>query len=119
MPLTYEDYAALPEDGRRYELLDGELTVTPSPSSGHQRIVVYLTRILADHIERRRLGELLIAPFDCILSKRTVVEPDLLYVRREDRERISRRGVEGPPTLAIEVTSPSTKRVDRERKLEL
>ncbi|HET7339992.1 MAG TPA: Uma2 family endonuclease [Methylomirabilota bacterium] len=75
--LTYEDYAALPNDGRRYEVHDGELSVTPSPGTLHQHLVGHLVRLLADHVESRRLGVVCVSPLDVILAGTTIVQPDM------------------------------------------
>jgi Uma2 family endonuclease len=103
--LTYADFAALPDDGRRYELVDGDLVMTPSPSFAHQYVVFRLARILAAHVESRRLGIVMISPFDVVLSPRTAVQPDILFVARSEYGRIGARGVTGPPTLVVEVLS--------------
>jgi Uma2 family endonuclease len=71
--LTYKDYAALPDDGHRYEVHDGELSVTPSPGPWHQRVKANLFDILRHHVLARRAGELFDAPLDCILSQTTIV----------------------------------------------
>ena len=117
--LTYSDYAALPDDGRRYELHHGELTVTPAPGLRHQRVDIALGSRLYNHVRARGLGEVLPAPTDCILSDITVLQPDLLYVATDRLAIISERGIEGAPTLVIEVLSPSTARLDRDRKMRL
>lgn len=62
--LTYEDYCLLPNDGKRYEIIDGELFVTPSPNFQHQIAVTRLTRYLAAHVEDNKLGLAFVAPFD-------------------------------------------------------
>ena len=117
--LTYEDYAALPDDGRRYELLDGELSVTPAPGSAHQIVLANLFRIVDAYVRACDLGVVLFAPLDVILAETTVVEPDLVYIAREREDRISPRGIEGPPTLLVEVLSPGTTQTDRRRKYDL
>jgi Uma2 family endonuclease len=117
--LTYEDYAALPDDGRRYELHEGELSVTPSPGTSHQATLLNLAVILHGHVRTRELGEVLPAPTDCILEKFTIVQPDIVFIERARRSVISERGIEGAPALAIEVISPSTGTIDRRRKLQL
>jgi Uma2 family endonuclease len=114
--LTYADYSALPDDGRRYELHDGELSVTPLPGLRHQLVKGNLFDLLRHHVKEGGLGVLLDALFDCILSDITVIQPDILYVAAAESWRVSERGVEGAPTLAIEVLSPSTERIDRRRK---
>jgi Uma2 family endonuclease len=117
--LTYEDYAALPDDGRRYEIHDGELSVTPSPGARHQMVSANLSDVLRAHVKQFGLGLVLYAPLDVILSNTTVVQPDLVYVAAADAARVSARGIEGPPTLAVEIVSPSTPRIDRTTKLQL
>jgi Uma2 family endonuclease len=117
--LTYSDYAALPDDGRRYELHQGELSVTPAPGVRHQRVIIPLGSRLYEHVRARGLGEVLVAPTDCILSNVTVVQPDILYVATDRQAITSERGIEGAPTLVVEVLSPSTARLDRGRKMTL
>ncbi len=117
--LTYEDYAALPDDGRRYEIHEGELSVTPSPGTRHQQISANLSDVLRAHVKAHALGEVLYAPLDVILSSSTVVQPDLVFIDPGRRHIVTRRAIEGPPTLAIEIVSPSTPRIDRVTKLQL
>lgn len=117
--LTYEDYAALPDDGRRYELHEGELSVTPSPGIDHQDTLGDLFVIVRGHVRARGLGRVFFAPVDCILENITVVQPDLAFVETARLSVISKRGIEGAPTLAVEVVSPSTIGIDRRRKLQL
>jgi Uma2 family endonuclease len=117
--LTYEDFAALPDDGRRYELHEGELSVTPAPGTEHQDTLGNLFVIIRSHVRARGLGRIFFAPVDCILEDITVVQPDLVFVETARLSVISRRGVEGAPTLAVEVISPSTTTIDRRRKLQL
>lgn len=117
--LTYKEYEALPADGRRYEIHDGELSVTPAPSPLHQRISGNLNDILRQHVKARHLGEVFYAPIDCILSETTIVQPDLVYLDAARLPLVSARGIEGAPTLAVEILSPSTTLIDRSTKLQL
>ena len=117
--MTYEDYAALPDDGRRYELHDGELSVTFAPGRTHQAIVGRLFAIMLEHVTTRELGEVYVSPFDTILSNTTVVQPDIVFIANERLAILAERGVEGAPTLVVEVISPSTARIDRVTKLAL
>ena len=114
--LTYKDYEALPADGRRYEIHDGELSITRKPSPHHQRISGNLTTILWQHVKTHQLGQVYFAPIDCILSDITIVQPDLLYIDMTRLSLISDRGIEGAPTLAVEITSPPTTIIDRSTK---
>jgi Uma2 family endonuclease len=117
--LTYKDYEALPDDGRRYEIHDGELGVNPAPSPEHQRHSRRLFTSLNAHVEARGLGEVFFSPIDVILSDTAIVQPDIVYVASERLGAVSSRGIEGPPTLVIEILSPSTARTDRHVKLQL
>ena len=107
------DLAELPDDGHRYEVVDGALVVTPSPTSDHQIVSAGLFgQLLAACPPGYRL---LFAPLDIVLSHRDVLQPDLLVARRD---RIERRGVRGRPELAVEVLSPGSQVVDRSLKFE-
>jgi len=117
--LSYKDYEALPADGRRYELHDGELSITRTPSPHHQLISGNLTMILWQHVKEHRLGQVYFSPIDCILSDITVVQPDLLYLDPGRLNLVSDRGIEGPPTLVVEILSPSTAEIDRSMKRQL
>ena len=103
---TYEDYRTAPED-KRYELLDGDLLMTPAPTLKHQRAQVRLGTRLARLIEEQALGDFFFAPCDVVLSDTDVVQPDLLFVSKE-REHLLRGGdnVQGAPDLVIEILSP-------------
>ena len=117
--LTYKDYEALPADGRRYELHEGELSVTPAPSPQHQRVIGNLFVLLYHHVKSHGLGEVLLSPIDCILSDITIVQPDIVYLETGRLPAISARGIEGPPTLVVEILSPSTIQIDRGVKFQL
>lgn len=108
--LDYSDYAQISTDGNRYELMEGELYVTPAPSPQHQRISKRLQRQLEAYFEGRSLGEVFNAPIDMILTFHDVLQPDLVVVA--DAQQISQRGIEGPPTLVVEILSPSTRQTD-------
>ncbi|MBX3466099.1 MAG: Uma2 family endonuclease [Planctomycetes bacterium] len=117
---TYEDYRQLPDDGRRYEVLDGELVVSPSPSRRHQQLSARLVYELYRHVEaEHRLGEVYHAPSDVILAEDTIVQPDLLFVATERLDAFSDRGLEGAPDLVVEILSPSTRARDRGKKREV
>jgi len=117
--LTYRDYEALPDDGRRYEIHDGELSVTPAPGSLHQIVSANLLRALLRHVPATAPGLLLHAPLDVILADTTIVRPDIVYLAPDRLDHVSRRGIEGAPTLAVEILSPSTQTIDRAIKTRL
>jgi len=109
--LTRADLESMPDDGHRYELVDGTLVVTPAPSYRHQDVVGNLYSALI----ARCPGHLkvLLAPFDIVLGDDTVLQPDLLVA---PREAFTDRDLPGPPLLAVEVLSPSTRLVDQSLK---
>ena len=118
--LTAEKFLAMPEDNtRRYELLDGELIVSPMPVPLHQRIVGRLFVLLDAHVRVHGLGEVFVSPIAVVLAKASVVGPDLVYVAADRAALVKDRAIEGAPTQLIEVSSPSTRRLDRRRKFEL
>jgi Uma2 family endonuclease len=117
LKLRYSDLAALPEDGMRHEIIDGEHYVSAAPSFRHQEVLGNLFSLLRVFIKSRRLGKLFFAPLDVWLSEHDVVEPDLLFVRRERLTALEERFLRGAPDLAVEVLSPSTRQVDRGVKL--
>jgi len=114
---TYEDLKLIPTDRNRYEIVDGELFVTPAPRTLHQRIVVNLLTALHRHVRQHRLGEVFVAPYDVVLAIGTVLEPDVLFVSSSRLHYIGEDNLSGPPDLAIEVISESPNRLDREVKM--
>lgn len=106
-PLTRADLVSLPDDGHRYELIDGTLIVTPAPRAQHQRAVVRLI-VLLDGACPPEL-EVFTAPFDVTLAEDTVLQPDVLVTRRAN---LTGRDPPAVPLLAVEVLSPSTRLVD-------
>ncbi|MBA3523312.1 MAG: Uma2 family endonuclease [Geodermatophilaceae bacterium] len=106
-PLTADDLDSMPDDGHRYELLDGVLIVSPSPSELHQRVVGQLHLLL--QAARPADFEVFVAPLDVLLAPDTVVIPDLLVTERIE---VPGRRIVLPPRLAIEVLSPSSRRID-------
>lgn len=113
-PFTRGQRDALPDDGRRHELLDGVLLMTPAPSTRHQDVVLALAILLRDAAPRS--AKVLVAPFDVALGDRTVLEPDVVVASRSE---VTEKDLPGPPLLAIEVLSPSTRLFDLGRKMSL
>lgn len=113
---TVEDLANTPDDGRRYEVIGGELVASPAPSTKHQRVSFRLSRILGDYLERVGSGEAFAAPIDVVLGKHDIVQPDLIVVLQQHGDRVTDAGIEGAPDIVIEIISPSSQRMDRIRK---
>jgi Uma2 family endonuclease len=116
---TYEDYAALPADGNRYEIIDGVLYVTPAPNTAHQAAVTLLTMFSTSYVQLTKMGVVFVSPYDVPLSTDSdTVQPDILVVLNEHRERITPSRLEGAPDLVVEVSSPSTATYDRREKMD-
>ena len=113
--LTYADYCLTPDD-ERYELLDGELAMSPSPNRAHQSICLELGALLHIFTKESGLGKIFIAPFDVVLSNLDVVQPDLLFVSNERAYIVTEDNIRGAPDLVVEIVSPSTATRDRTRK---
>jgi Uma2 family endonuclease len=110
--LTYADLQAFPDDGNRYEIIDGVLYVSPSPNEKHQRGTTGLMVFLGPHVVLGRLGRLYTAPFDVKVADATVVQPDLVFVANDRLGVVTEGNITGAPTLAIEILSPSTRPMD-------
>jgi len=100
----------------RYELVDGELLVTPSPNEPHQRAVFLLVRALGDYLERNPIGQVYTSPFDVELEANTIVQPDVFVLPMHEVERVRREMPARELLVAAEVLSPSSSRVDRVKK---
>ena len=115
---TLEMWERLPQDGNRYELLDGELIVTPAPAPVHQTLVARLTAALISYVEAHHLGRVW-PGIDMFHGPRTVLEPDVAVALGPDAVRLrSWKDLHGP-ALAVEVLSPSSRRYDRGKKREV
>jgi Uma2 family endonuclease len=113
---VYEDLLAMPEDGKRRELLEGELLVSPSPNPRHQRVVRNLVRLLG-RLQDSGLGEVLPAPLDVVFDRHTVFEPDIMFIRAERLGIVGERNVTGAPDLVVEVLSEGSRDMDLGPKL--
>ena len=105
--LTVTDLDLMPDDGHRYELIDGALLVTPAPSVRHQTVSTNL--LVALHAACPAGLRVLTAPLDVVLTEDTAVQPDLVVAHRSD---FSEKNLPGPPLLAVEILSPSTRSID-------
>ncbi|WP_372632560.1 Uma2 family endonuclease [Cohnella sp.] len=110
-PVTYEDYAAMPDDGNRYEIIDGVLEMmSPGPMTVHQgvsgELFLFLQSCRSEYV-------MFLAPFDVILSRTTVLQPDIIMIHRSRLEIVKKHGVEGAPDLVVEILSPSTRKRDK------
>ena len=105
--LTYQDYLNMDGD-ERYELIDGELILIPSPNQAHQASSIALGSAMHIFSKANGLGIVLLAPFDVLLSDTDVVQPDILFVSKEREEIITYANIRGAPDLVVEILSPSS-----------
>ncbi|HEX8430066.1 MAG TPA: Uma2 family endonuclease [Longimicrobium sp.] len=115
---SYAEFSRLPDDGNRYEIIDGEVYVTPAPRSQHQQIIATLVGLMINFAWEHDLGWVLPGPIDVLFADGDYLEPDLIFVRRDRGEIISERGAEAAPDLVVEVLSDSTAFRDRGIKRE-
>ena len=115
--LTYEDYLRL-EDDKRYELINGRLEEMPAPTTEHQIISKRLFLLIEKFVSEGNLGLALYAPVDVVLSKTTVVQPDILFVSG-GRKNIVKERIYGPPDLVVEIVSSTSYVKDRYEKFKL
>ena len=114
--VTYETYAAMPDDGNRYEVVNGTLELMPGPNAAHQSVggeLFHLMKLMcrSDYL-------VFVAPFDVILSPVDVRQPDIMLVHRSRAGIVTMRGIEGAPDLVVEVMSPGSRKRDKIGKAE-
>jgi Uma2 family endonuclease len=113
-PASYEEYLALPADGRIVEWANGEIIHHMPPSAPHQNVVTILITLLRNYVNKLDLGGVMIAPFEVRLRPDGPSrEPDILFVSRERLPSLSLKRFEGAPDLIVEVVSPSSVTLDR------
>jgi len=113
--MTADEYLELPDDGHRYELIDGVICMSPSPSLPHQRIATEIASQIGQHVANTRSGAVVIE-VDVRLSDDIVYRPDVIYLSNEKLAQCGRR-VTVPPDVIIEVVSPESGAYDRQTKL--
>ena len=120
---AYADYKSVPESmDKRYELLDGDLVLVPTPTIRHQRVSKKLGFILITFFEHNNLGEVLGAPLDVVFGKgdeREVVQPDIIFISNERKDIATEQEIQGAPDLVVEILSPGTEQRDRNYKKSL
>lgn len=115
-PVTYEIYAAMPDDGKRYEIVDGIMEMmSPGPSTKHQAVSGELEFVLKQHCKSDYV--IFDAPLDVILSDTVVLQPDIMMIHRSRLHIVTTRGIEGPPDLVVEILSPGSRNRDKVIKM--
>jgi Uma2 family endonuclease len=113
---TYDEYCLLPNDGKRYEIIDGELHVSPAPSPLHQTVSRRLQYALMTQLEQPGIALVFNAPCDLLFEHKTVVQPDLIVLRKARMNLVTKRAIEGRPDLLVEILSPSNRDYDQSLK---
>ena len=116
--LTYEDYASIPADGRRHEIIDGEHYVNPAPTGYHQLTLGNVLFALEQHVRSHHTGRVVTSPVDVALSEHDIVQPDILFMRA-GRTHLIGKIVKGAPDLVVEILSDSNRRHDVRTKYAL
>ena len=109
---TYEDYLLLPDDGKRYQIIRGELFMSAAPIPRHQIVSIRLVRILDRWVVAYKLGICLYSPIDLVLADDSVVQPDIIFIQESRRGIIGEKYLTAAPDLVIEILSESTRKVD-------
>ncbi|MEA2528433.1 MAG: hypothetical protein QOG89_77 [Thermomicrobiales bacterium] len=117
--LTYDEYRTLPDDGRRYELIEGELVGFGAPSVSHQLLSGDLYALFRNAVTLKNLGWVLAAPFEVKFPGDNAAQPDLMVVLRDRAHILTETGIDGPPNLLLEILSPSTRAYDLTTKAAL
>ncbi|MCZ6615322.1 MAG: Uma2 family endonuclease [Chloroflexi bacterium] len=112
LKFTVKDYMSAPSD-KRYQLLDGEMIVAPSPVTKHQDIVVRILLGLTQFVRQHNLGRVFVSPLDVVLSNHDVAQPDILFVSNARSAIITEANIQGAPDLVVEIISPGTAAYDR------
>ena len=115
---TYEEYYRL-DDDQRYEIIDGNLLMAPSPDMWHQDWVGELYTVIRNQVRQHKLGKVFLAPFDVVLDSENTVQPDVIFVATANLGILKPRAIFGTPDLLIELVSPSSVRRDRYDKKDL
>jgi Uma2 family endonuclease len=114
--VTRADLEAMPEGPPYYQLIEGQLIMSPSPFTKHQRVVMRLSSILHDFVQKSGIGEVFVAPLDAYLNDINVYQPDIIFLSNARSNQVTERGIEGAPDLCVEVLSKSTERFDKVTK---
>ena len=115
---TYSDYAAM-DDDKRYELIDGKLFMSPAPMSLHQWIQFELAYLMENYIRKNKKGRVFVTSTDVILDEDNTVQPDILFISKENLSKIKKKVIFGAPDLVVEIISPGSQQRDRFIKKDL
>ena len=112
-PLTVHDYREMPEGPPFYQLIEGELEMSPSPNREHQDILTNIFSAFVRYLDKHSDGRVYVAPLDVYLTDLNVYQPDLVFVSKGRKSILTNQGAEGAPDLVVEILSPRTAKLDR------
>jgi|SRR5688572_31316492 len=117
--MTYKDFLEMPDDGKQYELIEGELILNPAPIPRHQLVAGNLYHAIRNYFDQHDIGKVMHSPIDVVLADDVLLQPDLIIIRNEHLSIIGPKNIQGPPDVVIEVLSDGTRRKDEivKRKL--
>ncbi len=118
-PFTYHDLDNFPDDGKRREIIGGDLYVSAAPNTRHQRLIVELVFLIRSFLQDNPVGTVFAAPTQVVFDEMESVEPDIFVVLKEGRAEITERRILGAPAWVVEVLSPSNRDYDLETKRKL
>ncbi len=105
--LTYADYLQTPDD-LRYELIEGELLMTPAPTVYHQWLSKNIEFQLEQFVRKKGIGKVFYAPCDVYVDEENVLQPDIFFISKENEHIIAEKNIRGAPDLVVEILSEST-----------
>jgi Uma2 family endonuclease len=115
-PITRADYEGMPEGPPYFQVIEGDLVMSPSPRTVHQIIAGRIYSLMLRFLEKHPLGEVFITPLDVFLNDVNVYQPDVIFVSSRRKSIITEQGIEGAPDLVVEILSPGTARFDKGSK---
>jgi Uma2 family endonuclease len=116
LQITRHDYEDMPAGPPYYQVIQGDLIMSPSPNIYHQAVVIRIATLLRQFLDKKPMGEVFVAPLDVFLSEINVYQPDVVFISNQRRSILTEHGLEGAPDLAVEVLSPGTARFDKGSK---
>src|SRR5271165_3501072 len=108
--ITRRDYEDMPQGPPYFQVIEGDLVMSPSPNTFHQTIALNVAELIRHHLKKHPLGEVFVAPLDVFLGDTNVYQPDVFFVSNQRRGIITEQGIEGAPDLVVETLSPATAR---------
>jgi len=111
----FEVFKSLPE-GTLCQLINNNLVMSPAPTDPHQKILMDISAQLFFYVSKNQLGEVRVAPYDVYFNRKNVYQPDIVFVAKENINKIKEDGLHGAPDLVIEILSPPTAKYDLEDK---